>query len=223
MPATILPGNIQQAPAGLAGFDVDTVLSAANAQGLKNAGYEFCIRYIPRTASLGKHDLTNTEALNILNAGLSLMAVQHVANSPWTPDAALGTAYGSYAAGYASQVVGIPPGVNIWCDLEGVAPGTAANDVIAYCQAWYDAVNAAGYVPGIYVGYDTLLTSQQLHALPFEHYWRAYNGPQVAVRGFQLLQKTQKTVSGVTIDPNITQNDNMGDAVLWLLGNAGLV
>jgi len=77
-------------------------------------------------------------------------------------------------------------------------------------------VNSAGYVPGVYVGYDTMLTSMQLYNLPFGHYWRAYNGPQVATRGFQLIQKTQKTVGGVTIDPDVTQNDNMGDTVLWL-------
>jgi len=216
MPPITLPGNVQQAPAGTLGFDANSVLSATNAQDLKNAGYDFCIRYIPRVASLAAGNLTNAEALTILNAGLALMAVQHAALPGWAPNANLGTAYGSYAATYASQVVGIPQGVNIWCDLEGVAPGTAAADVIAYCQAWYDAVNSSGYVPGVYVGYDTMLTSVQLYNLPFGHYWRAYNGPQVATRGFQLIQKTQKTVGGVTIDPDVTQNDNMGGTVLWL-------
>jgi hypothetical protein len=217
MANTPLPGTVQQAAAGLSGFDVNSILSAADAQNLKDAGYDFCIRYVPRTAALAAGNLTNAEALDILNAGLALMAVQHVANEGWIPDASLGTAYGSYAATYASEVVGLPPGMNIWCDLEGVAPDTDAADVIAYCQAWYNPVNAAGYIPGIYVGWNTMLTPQQLYSdLSFQHYWRAYNGPQVATRGFQVLQEVETTVNGITIDPDTTQNDNLGDSALWL-------
>jgi|SRR5665213_1563019 len=220
--ATILPlpGTVRQAPAGQTGFDVNQPLSAAQAQDLQNAGYTFCIRYIPRTAKLIKNNLTNAEALNILNAGLALMAVQHVALPGWGPTAALGTAYGSYAATYAQQIVGLPQGLNIWCDLEEVAADSTAADVIAYCQAWYAAVNAAGYIPGLYAGYGTGLTAQQLYSdLSFQHYWRAYNGPAVATRGYQLVQKTEVTVNGITIDPDITQNDNLGGAVLWLAAN----
>lgn len=78
-------------------------------------------------------------------------------------------------------------------------------------------MHAAGYVPGIYVGYDTMLTPGQLYNdLSFQHYWRAYNGPQVATRGFQLLQQTEKTLDGVTFDPDVTQNDSEGGAAVWL-------
>jgi hypothetical protein len=217
MPNVPLPGTPKPAPAGLQGFDVNSFVTAERAQQFKSAGYAFCIRYVPRTAALAAGNLTNAEALNILNAGLALMVVQHVANPGWMPTAALGTAYGSYAATYASQVVGLPTGINIWCDLEEVAPGSTAADVIAYCQAWYAAVNAAGYVPGIYVGYGVVLTPQQLYAnLSFKHYWRAYNGPQVATRGYQLIQKTQVTVGGVDIDPDVTQHDALGGTAIWL-------
>jgi len=215
--ATPLPGLVRQAAAGLTGFDINSIVSAADAENFKAAGYDFCIRYIPRTAALAAGNLTNDEATDIVNAGLALMAVQHVALPGWAPTAALGTAYGGYAAEYCSQVAGLPQGINIWCDLEGVAPGTPAADVIAYCQAWYHAVNEAGYIPGIYVGYDAILSPQQLYnALSFRHYWRAYNGPQVAVRGFQMIQKTQVNVSGFDIDPNVTQIDHLGGIPRWL-------
>jgi hypothetical protein len=220
MPPIILPGTVQQAPAGLSGFDVNSVMSADEAADLKNAGYNFCIRYIPRTAALVAGNLTNAEAVDILNAGLALMAVQHVSLPGWEPTADLGTAYGTYAATYASEVVGLPQGINIWCDLEEVANGTAAQDVIDYCQGWYTAVDAAGYVPGLYVGWGIVLTDAQLYNnLSFQHYWRAYNGQPVASRGFQLIQKTERTVDGITIDPDVTQVDNMGDVVLWLSTN----
>jgi hypothetical protein len=217
MPNPMLPGNVQKAPAGLLGFDVNLPLTAADASDFKNAGYSFCIRYLPRKADLIQDNLTNTEALDILNAGLALMPVQHVSLPGWTPNTNLGTIYGNYAATYASQVVQLPQGVNIWCDLEGVAPGVSPNDVIAYCQAWYYAIHIAGYTPGVYVGYDTFLTPDQLYNdLSFQHYWRAYNGPEVTTRGFQLIQMSEKTLNGITVDPDLTQNDNMGDAVIWL-------
>jgi hypothetical protein len=217
MPVQQLPGSVKAAQAGLSGFDANVILTADKAQAFKSDGYVFCIRYVPRMASLMAGNLTNGEALTILNAGLALMPVQHVALPGWQPNTSLGTAYGNYAASYARDIVGIPPGVNVWCDLEGVATGTDPQNVIAYCQAWYYAVHAAGYVPGIYVGYDTMLTPSQLYNdLSFQHYWRAYNGPQVATRGFQLLQQPEKTLDGVTFDPDVTQNDSDGAAALWL-------
>jgi hypothetical protein len=220
----MLPGMVQQASAGSSGFDVNQVLSANDAKGLKDSGYDFCIRYIPRAEKLAAGNITYAEALDILNAGLALMVVQHVALPGWSPTADLGTAYGSYAATYIQQFVGFPPGVNIWCDLEGVANGTTAQDVIAYCRAWYNAVKAAGYIPGIYVGYDVVLSPEQLYQdLPFKHYWRAYNGPQVATRGYQLLQKIEVRVNHITIDPNIIQSDNLGGLPYWLTTDDVLV
>jgi hypothetical protein len=217
MAITPLPGTVKPAPAGLLGFDVNGILSHAQAVNFKNAGYAFCVRYLPRTAALVAGNLTNQEALGIVQAGLALMAVQHVALPGWAPTAALGTQYGSFAATYAQQTVGLPAGMNIWLDLEEPAANTPAADVIAYCQAWYTAVQSAGYVPGVYVGYGAILTAEQLYSkLSFQHYWRAYNGPQVATRGYQILQKTQKAVNGLEIDPNVTQNDNLGGTALWL-------
>lgn len=217
MPDQLLPGSVKTAPAGQSGFDVNAPLSAAQALAFKNAGNSFCIRYLPRTAKLIDGNLTNAEALAILDAGLALMPVQHVAEPGWQPTTNLGTLYGNFAATYAAQVVKLPPGVNIWCDLEEVANGTTAQNVIAYCQAWYYAVHNAGYVPGLYVGYGIVLTPDQLYdELSFQNYWQAYNGKQVATRGFQLLQRTQKTLDGIDYDPDVTQDDNDGGAVRWL-------
>ncbi|WP_448700080.1 DUF1906 domain-containing protein [Mucilaginibacter sp. AW1-3] len=211
----ILPGTVQQAVSGAQGFDVNVVLTASSAAAFKSAGYTFCIRYIPRTAALAAGNLTTAEALVILNAGLALMAVQHVALPGWAPTAVLGTQYGGYAAIYSKQI-GLPQGMNIWLDLEEVAAGTPPAQVIAYCQAWYAAVHAAGYVPGIYVGYGTLLGPQQLYQnLSFQHYWRAYNGPDVAGRGYQLVQSTEKTLHGITFDPDMVQVDHNGGLPLW--------
>ncbi len=215
-PLVSLPGTVQKAPAGVQGFDVNQPLSAADAQALKNAGYDFCLRYIPRVSV--KNCLTNAEALAILNAGIALMPVQHVSPDNWHPSKQLGTDYGNTAANYAKNVVGLPPGMNVWCDLEMIAPHTFAADVIAYCQAWYTAVHAAGYIPGVYVGFHAILNSEQLYNdISFKHYWSAYNNDiPVATRGFQLMQSEVISPTGIEIGPDKTQNDHLGDAVLWL-------
>jgi hypothetical protein len=60
-------------------------------------GYRFCIRYISRTPESRQHheengtpDLSEDEAQDILNAGLALMTVQHVAATGWVPTMSLG-------------------------------------------------------------------------------------------------------------------------------------
>jgi len=86
--------------------------------------------------------------------------------------------------------------VTVWCDLEGVAPGTLSQRVIDYCNGWHAAVSGAGYVPGLYVGYRAGLKPTQLYrALRFTHYWGAYNlnaDQYPAVRGIQMKQSKAK-------------------------------
>jgi hypothetical protein len=218
----MLSGSVQKAPAGVRGFDADTPLSSQAAADFFSAGFRFCLRYVGRV-QMESYDLSTQEAEGILAAGLALMPVQHVLNSGWMPTAVLGAEYGRNAATFAQQV-GFPPGVNVWCDLEGVASHTEAADVVAYCNAWHDAVAAAGYVPGLYVGSEPGLTGQQLYAeLRFTSYWAAFNVARAATplpRGWQLVQSEgHGTTAGLTTydyDADTTQTDAMGGQVLWL-------
>src|SRR5260370_2919539 len=100
------------------------------------------------------------------------MPVQHAREPGWSANHVLGQQAGQEAAMNA-QDVGFPPGVNVWFDLEGVGRPARARDVIDYCAAWYEAVSAAGYVPGLYVRAGALLTRQQLYDLPSQHYFRS--------------------------------------------------
>ena len=218
----MLTGTIQNAPAGLQGFDANTPISSQAAQDFYNAGYRFCLRYVGRV-QMASYDLTAQEANDILAAGLGLMVVQHVLEPGWAPTQSLGAEYGANAAMF-SQQIGFPPGVNVWCDLECVADDTPAANVVAYCNAWYDAVAAAGYVPGLYVGYQPGLSGGQLYAdLKFQHYWAAYNVDGVsdpAPRGYQLVQSVGSgTIAGITTesyDAVTTQADGLGGTALWL-------
>jgi hypothetical protein len=81
-----LPGTVSSAPAGLVGFDYDSRLNSAEARQFASRGFRFCIRYISRddqsrayNQRQGTTDLSIEEAQCILDSGMALRAVQHVA------------------------------------------------------------------------------------------------------------------------------------------------
>lgn len=212
-----LAGIVQSAAPGLLGFDSDTVITANVARQFAAQGYSFCVRYVSRGPQ-PQDDLSTTEASGILDAKLALMPVQHVRVPGWQPSAALGEKDGTFAA-QNSSLVGFPPGVNVWCDLEGVKNGTSAGDVIGYCNAWYIAVKSAAYLPGLYVGANAILSDQQLGNLKFQNYWRAQsNVPNVRSRGYQLIQLfPEVTRNGIGVDIDVTQDDYKKGQVQWLV------
>jgi hypothetical protein len=212
----LLSGTVQAALHGATGFDIDCVLSNAEATDLVNKGFHFCLRYIARTQSAGDGNLTAEEATGILAAGLALMPVQHVAEANWSPSEWLGRQYGSHAAQHA-KAIGFPQGVNIWCDLEGIAEQVQPADVIAYCNSWAESVCDAHYVPGLYVGSDCNLNGQQLYDLAFKHYWQSMSQvPTLPQRGYQMVQHRPETVCGCSIDRNTIQTDREGGLPIWL-------
>jgi len=196
----ILPGRIFSAPDGVRGVDTTERITSTIAVALHNHGYRFCVRYVRRDKPHASA-LNPAEADTLLHSGLGIMLVQYVeSESAWSPTAAKGTANGSVAAAEA-RMLGMPPGVTIWCDLEGVTVGAPRQNVIDYCNRWYDAVNGAGYVPGLYVGYHAGLTPIELYKrLRFAHYWGAFNlnvDQYPAVRGLQMKQSKRQPTDAV--------------------------
>ncbi len=210
--------KITTLPDGARGFDCNRRLSGADCADFRALGYTFAVRYVVRTTT-HSYDLSVSERDVILGSGLALMVVQHVAPEGWHPTAALGTQYGQTAASECG-LLGLPDGMTLWCDLEGVAPGTPAAEVIGYGNAWYDAVGALGFVPGLYVGWHAGLGPHDLyHALRFAAYWSAYNldaDAVPAVRGVQ-MQQSVATAADVpvgwapnTIDVDMITADALG-------------
>ncbi|MEA2818392.1 MAG: hypothetical protein QOJ86_396 [Bradyrhizobium sp.] len=214
-----LPGNVVAAAPGLHGIDANTVLNATSCAAIKAAGFSFAIRYVSRGATLPAGDLSTQEANVILNAGLGLMPVQHVAQAGWSPSQDLGTANGQNAAAHARDI-GFPPGINVWLDLEGVKSSATHKSVIDHCNAWFAEVNDAGFVPGIYIGASAILTGDEMFwRLQTKHYWKSgSNVPNIPQRGYQMIQKiiANDKVGGVSIDRNLTQTDAFGDTVQLL-------
>src|SRR3979411_2507279 len=184
-----LPGHVFSAPDGVRGVDTTERINSTIAAALWDHGYRFCVRYVRRDQPHASA-LNPAEANTLLRSGLGLMLVQYVeSDSAWRPSAAKGDANGSVAASEAAKL-GMPSGVTIWCDLEGVTVGTPRQVVIDYCNRWYKAVKGAGYVPGLYVGYHAGLTATQLYKqLQFAHYWGAFTSTVIqypAVPGLRL-------------------------------------
>lgn len=202
-----------EATAPLLGFDTNHPIDPASAARFVAAGYRFAVRYLPRvTPHVG--DLTKFEVELLLDAGLAVMAVQHVeSESSWVPTVEKGNAYG-VAAARAAIAAGLPLDVMVWCDLEGVDTSISADQVAGYCSAWYNAVIAYGFTPGLYVGWHSGLTPAQLYALPFSRYWAAYNlnaDEQPAVRGVCMQQHACKAPDGCgEIDSNTIHADKLG-------------
>jgi hypothetical protein len=186
-----LPGHVFTAPDGVRGFDTAERVTPAAAAAFRRAGYRFGVRYVRRDKPHASA-LSVSEARSLLDVGIGLMLVQYVeSEASWNPTAAKGTKNGGVAAAEA-EMLGVPWGVTVWCDLEGVASGTPAQRVIDYCNRWHSAVTGAGFVAGLYVGYHAGLTATQLYrALRFTRYWSAYNlnaDQFPAVRGVQMRQ-----------------------------------
>lgn len=218
---TLLDGHVFTSPAGLRGFDCDVAIGSTEAEKMKKAGYDFAMRYVRRTTK-HPHDLSLGEARAILEADLLLGVVQHVSPDGWLPAKLTGTKYGNTAA-KETAAVGIPPGVTVWCDLEGVSRQSHPDNVIEFLNNWFTPVAAAGYVPGLYVGFSPGLSSQQLHdALKFSHYWGAYNVDIVpAVRKFQMKQSAypapdKRAPVPFEYDENLVKKDLLGGLPTFL-------
>ncbi|MEM9567252.1 MAG: glycoside hydrolase domain-containing protein [Cyanobacteria bacterium P01_E01_bin.34] len=217
MPNARLNGIIQAAPNGLLGFESDSQISLATAQEFYNQGYKFCIRHIALDSEEPEF-LSYQEAREILDSGLALMPVQHSPEADWSPFAGLGTFYGETAAAGAAQA-GLPSNVNVWCVLENVNSSATVQDIIDHCNAWYDAVAAWEYVPGLYVGANSILDGEQFNKLKFQHFWSSENNDQLLNgKDFQMVRSgVNNIVNGINITPNNTCTDRKYGQPHWLI------
>jgi hypothetical protein len=201
--------RIQQ-PSFVRALGVDTIatITAVEAAALKADGFSFVIRYLG--------SVTFAELDVILSAGLAFMPVGYSRKGGWLPTALLGSQDGALAA-YRAKLLVLPPGVTVWCDLEGMG-GTAA-DTIAYAEAWGAAVQTAGFIAGVYVGAGIPLNSTQLYALNnITAYWHSCSEvPDVNECGYMMIQLTPPDliVCGIEVDVDVIQEDRMGRLPVW--------
>jgi hypothetical protein len=209
-PPPPLPGRVEAATAGAFGFATGTALTARSAEAFAAAGFDFTIRYLTGDAPETEPDLTRSEALDIIDAGLALMAVQQPPPAGWSPSAELGTERGCWAAANA-ELVGLPAGLSLWLDLAGMATDAPDEAQVAYCNAWCAPVAATGYVPGLRVGAEGLPAGAGGPVpLRFERYWQSGGtAPDPAGRGYCLVEIGAGEGERV-------QADDLGGLPFWL-------
>lgn len=85
-------------------------------------------------------------------------------------------------------------------------------------NAWFTEIGGAGFVSGLYVGPQSVLSAHDLFFwLKTKHYWKsASNVPQVENRGYQMIQSLPHVVAGVNLDADVTKNDEFGHTPIWL-------
>lgn len=194
------------AKVGARGSDSVTPINALHAQGLKNAGYDFCVRYLG--------SVTSEEIDAILNAGLAFMPVT------------FGGVYDGAVAAQRCKDLGIPEGTSVWLDVEGAgAFQTPAPQLTAKIDAWAQHVQAAGYMPCIYLGAPQPLTSTELTQLAVVRYWHGQgrcvdrNNQLAEPRsGFCMWQMWPSIVAaGVNIDANMIGADYQSRVPSWVV------
>jgi len=199
------------------GFDCNVKLSYDLAKKFYSDGYRFAIRYVGREKTYS-HDIDRIERDNILKSRLQLGVVQHCPAKPGIfPSKKLGALWGNNAAIFAEQA-GYKKGCIIYLDLEDVniAYQNRQQEIIDFCNAWYD--ECQGYTPGIYVGFNTFLSSAQLyHKLKFQDYWRSFSSvPDVEKRGYAMFQRLWINVNGIDIDTDEVTGDNLGRRPIFM-------
>jgi hypothetical protein len=197
-------------------LDTATKLTASECKALKSAGVSGVWRYVffgtPRPG-----DIDAAELQAILDAGLTLMLVQHVRMPGWIANAGIGKADGASAVRNAQAAGYEGTALSLGLDMEGVGTGDAAGHARAWCQI----VGDAGYSPVVYVGYDSQLTGPQLDSLPYSpRFWCDYaplSSRPLPTRGYALHQQAQSTLAGIGVDIDTVLQDM---AIVGLCGGA---
>jgi hypothetical protein len=201
------------------GIDCNVKLIRETAKIVKDKGYEFVIRYVGRLKQ-ASFDIDKSEIDVILKAGLKVGIVQHCPGKPGIlPSKELGIEYGSNATKFAKEA-GYKAGCIIYLDLEDVNADykNRKQEIIDYCNNWYDEVLKGGYTPGIYIGFNVWLTGSELYGkLRFQHYWKSLSRvPDIPNRGYEMIQTAGNPIAGFSIDVNTVSGDKQGNFPVFM-------
>ena len=193
--------RIEKARIGARGTDSVQSLTWSSAAALKAAGIDYVVRYLG--------SITHQELEAILGAGLGFMPVTFADN------------FDGAATVRACNVLQLPPGTTVWLDLENSQE--SPENQIQLINAWADAVKAAGWEPGLYIGSPQQLTGPELTALHVVRYWKApsrvvdrHGTLTEPAPGYCMLQLWPSVMwAGVWVDVDVVQQDYLGRVPTW--------
>jgi hypothetical protein len=182
--------------------DCVTLLTNGVATAMSDSGVDGAFQYLG--------SVTPTSLAGLMVAGLAFMPVTYADRFDGASTVA------------ELRVLSIPRGVTVWLDVEGVT-GVSSVSLIQQINDWAQAVLAAGWEPGLYVGAGSVLTSAELYQLKVVRYWHGMsrvvdrNGevaePMCGWCCHQLFDTQQ--LAGVPVDYNFVQKDWSGRLPTW--------
>lgn len=184
------------------GFDCATKLNSTTAKGLKNAGFEYAIRYLPTSTWKG---LTEGEVKVIQDAGLKLVSIfQTSANYPGYFGGSQGRADGKHAQMLAEKM-GQPKGTAIYFAVDYDAQPANIRRVLEYMKGVKMALKE--YKVGIYGSYRVMNEVKQ--NTPVDYYWQTYAWSYGKVASFIHMHqyKNGVVIAGVQVDKNSIKKD----------------
>lgn len=198
--------------------DTNAKLTAEVCAALVQAGYVGVFRYVPLPNNSALGDISSDEAEAITNSGLQLGLVQHPRSPANNVIAQHSGLQDGMAASDGARAAGYPPECHLFLDLEGVT-GNQTQTAL-YCNGWSAQVAADGYGCGLYVGYQAILTAEQLYELPrFNRYWSDAGNRQVTTRSCCMRQKPGSIIiGGVKFDEDVMAPDLLGDLPMVAAG-----
>lgn len=193
---------------GVDSFPYSKAGSAQEAQKLAASGIDFLVGYLGI--------ISDVRLAAVLDAGLAFMPVTVAAD------------YASDTTVRRCRSLGLPNGCTVWLDLEGQASyNTPAQELIGKINTWADAITAAGYMPGLYVGSPQPLTGDELYRLHVVRYWKApsrvldrfgkaWDGPGCGFCMWQMWPQGNWKDTGVFVDVDIVGQDFRGRVPSWV-------
>jgi Domain of unknown function (DUF1906) len=197
---------VEIATTGARGTDSLQTVDATAAQGLKASGVDFVIHYLGTVTS----PIVDT----ILNAGLAFMPVTRADR------------FDGPAAVAELAALGLPSGCAVWLDVEAVS-SIDPTSLKQQINSWAEAIIAAGFEAGLYVGAGCPLTSVELYQLKVTRYWKSQS--KVIDRNGQLAEPgcgwcmiqlfPSITWAGVLVDVDAIQQDYRNRLPSWTVSN----
>lgn len=174
------------------GFDTATKLTAEKARALKQAGFEYALRYLGNTWK----GFNKAEAKAIQDAGLKLVSIfQKSANYAGYFSKEQGIRDAKQAQEWAEDV-GQPEGTAIYFAVDFDAQGAHLKNVLAYVEGLKSTLKK--YKIGLYGSY----TVMQAVKGKVDYYWQTYAWSKGKVADFIHMHQYQNgvKVAGVMID-----------------------
>ena len=197
------------------GADTIQIFDSPRAASLKAASYSG-----QPMVALGRYieDVSQAELEVVTRAGWLVYFYMHVPEPGWTPNPSQGSLKG-LAAAQKAQRIGVPAGVSLLPDMEGVSPAALSKVDAAYVRALAKPILDAGFTCPWYEGYLCGLTLADQAALIADgtvlgvdsDYGSREPLPGV---GFLAKQHPQTTLAGTLIDPHTFFPDQRGKVIV---------